>query len=111
MSEYTRHHFVPQFSLRAFANDARQKQIGTYLLRNGKYIPSTSIRAQAQRANLYGSDKTEQALSKLEGRASAAINRMLQKLEMPTRLSEDHVDLLQHILFQSSRTPTASAEF
>jgi hypothetical protein len=110
MSEYSKHHFVPQFSLRQFANDANERQIGTYLLDRGQYIPSTSIRNQAQRAKLYGSIERENVLSQVEGAASAVVRNMVNKLEVPARNSPDHTTLLVHVLFQLTRTPRAAAE-
>jgi hypothetical protein len=60
MAENKRHHFVPQFYLRNFANDPRQRQIGLFNIAAGKYVRSTSIRDQAQRKKLYGTEGTEE---------------------------------------------------
>jgi len=78
-------------------------RIGTYLLQKGLYVASTSIRAQAQRARLYGSDEREKVLSQIESAAAVVLRRMVNGLEVPKRYSEDHSTLLVHVLFQSSR--------
>jgi hypothetical protein len=105
-----RHHFVPQFYLRNFANDTRQRQIGLFNIPTGKFVPSTSIRDQAQRKRLYGKEGGEQALSNLEGASSNVLRRMIERKEVPKWHSPEHLALLVYVLFQYHRTPTAAAE-
>jgi hypothetical protein len=110
MAAYDRHHFVPQFYLRNFAVDAKARQIGLYNLPGDRFVRSTSIRDQAQRKKLYGTQGGEQALCDLEGAAAAVLRRVIQQGEVPEFQSSDHFTLLIYVLFQAHRTPTAAAE-
>jgi len=110
MGEYDRHHFVPQFYLRRFAVDAQQRQIGLYLIEKNKLIPSTSIRDQAQRRKLYGGDRHEKEMSKLEGAAASVIRTIVEQRQVPKWVSADHHLLMTYVLFQAHRTPTAAKE-
>src|SRR5665213_3546236 len=115
MAEYSRHHYVPQFYLRNFAVDtdvevAERRQIALFNVPTSKFVPSTSIRNQAQRKKLYGTGSGEKALSDLEGTSSAIIRRMVDRREVPKWRSGEHFTLLVFVLFQAFRTPTAAAE-
>jgi hypothetical protein len=110
MAAYGRHHFVPQFYLRNFAIDDRQRQIALYNVTSEIFVRATSIRNQAQRHKLYGADANEKALSDLEGAASTILKRMINRKEVPKWHSGDHFTLLVYVLFQAQRTPTAAEE-
>jgi Protein of unknown function (DUF4238) len=104
------HHFVPQFYLRNFAIDRRERRIAMFHLSKGLYVPSTSIRGQAQRAKLYGSQQREKALGDVESAASPIIRIAVKKRSLPTPYSQAHADLLIHVLTQAFRTPRARDE-
>jgi hypothetical protein len=110
MGAYDRHHFVPQFYLRRFALDEKQRRIGMYIISSDEFVSSSSIRDQAQQFKLYGSDQTEKVLSELEGDVSVIIGRMIEWLEVPKFHSKEHFGLILYILIQHHRTPTAGDE-
>ncbi len=107
MGAYGSHHFVPQFYLRLFALDERQRQINLYLIDNRRLIRSVSIRDQAQRHKLYGSDEREKTLAGLERITSPVIRRMVELRQVPIWQSGDHATLITYVLLQAHRTPTA----
>src|SRR5215218_7461179 len=110
MGAYTHHHFVPQFCLREFAVDSARRRIATYVIDKQLYVPTASVRAQAQRSKLYGSDEREKLLSQIESAAAVVLHAMVDRSEHPHRHSADHSTLLVHVLFQSARTPVAVQE-
>lgn len=110
MPAFKRHHFVPQFYLRNFATDERQRQVGLFEFSRSLFVPQTSIRSQAQRTKLYGDDAHEKCLSDLEGLAAGIIRTAIERRELPKRYSPFHGTLLIYVLFQASRTPAAGAE-
>jgi hypothetical protein len=109
MPEFKRHHFVPQFYLRNFASDPRQRQIGLFEIHRGLFVPNASIRSQAQRNRLYGPSSTEKALGDLEGLAAGVIRGAVERRELPRRFTDGHAALLMFVLFQAFRTPAAGA--
>jgi hypothetical protein len=110
MPENLRHHFVPQFYLRNFATDTEKRQIALYNLKGSQFVRSTSIRHQAQRKKLYGTNAREKAFADLEGLAAGVLRHLVERRQIPKWRSAEHTTLMTHILFQLMRTPTAVDE-
>lgn len=73
MADKKNQHYVPQFYQRNFSDDG--KTVGTYLLKQKKYIPKSSIKNQASEDYFYSKDnkKIEDALGDIEAMADAVI--------------------------------------
>jgi hypothetical protein len=90
--------------------DEKRRQIGVFLLSRERFVPNTSIRCQAQRARLYGAAAHEKAIGLLEQSAAAVMQQIIQSRTVPKRFSEAHTTLLNFLVFQMLRTPTAASE-
>ena len=98
-------HFVPQFLLRHFSSDSKQKLISLFYLPDSKVIRGVSIRDQAYRKNLYGSDQNlEEYLKTVETQVSVIIDRMILTENISLTPEED-VILKHFINLQINRTP------
>ena len=98
-------HFVPQFLLRHFSADPKQKLISLFYLPESKIIKGVSIRDQAYKKNLYGSDQNlEKCFRTIETRVSVIINRIIQA-EVISLAPEEDVILRYFVSLQINRTP------
>jgi hypothetical protein len=98
--------------LRNFAVDCGPtgpRRIGLFNIPRRLFVPSASIKAQAQRHKLYGDAETEMALAELEGAASAVIRKAIRDGSLPPRSDDAHYTLVTYVIFQAERTPTAVA--
>ena len=96
-------HYVPQFYQRNFSTDG--KTIGSYLIRQHKYVPQAAIKHQSSGDYFYSPNmKIEEALGALERLASIAINKIIA--EPTNKLPQnDAVALYVFTMLQVGRTP------
>ena len=101
-AETKNQHYVPQFYLRYFSVD--KKNVGAYILKSKKNIPSAPIRGQASGDYFYSdSMEMEKTLSALEGSAKGIIDRIIAAPTDP--LGKDDKDtLFQFTVIQLGRT-------
>jgi len=98
-------HFVPRFLLRNFSSDASQRLISLFYLPESKVIRRVSLRDQAYKKNLYGSDQNlENFLTIVETAASAIIQKIILTESVSISL-EDDIILKYFISLQMNRTP------
>jgi hypothetical protein len=111
MAEKKKQHFVPQFYMRNFSEDAEKKFFSLYHLGSAKRLDSVPIKDQNYEDYFYGNDGTiENALHHIETVASGVVARVLADNALPERMSEGFTTLLTFALFQAGRTPVAAAE-
>lgn len=109
MSQPKRHHFVPQFYLRRFSQDAGS--IVCYHKASRKLIPTASIKGQCAVDNFYSwDDRVETALGTIEGRAASIFREIERSEVLPPQMSADYQELLIFIALQSSRTQLSGRE-
>jgi hypothetical protein len=98
-------HFVPQFLLRHFSSDSSKKRISLFYLPKFQIIENVSIKDQAYKKNIYGSDQVlEKYLWAIETKANGIINKII--LSDRTSLTPGEDILLKHFInLQISRTP------
>jgi hypothetical protein len=98
-------HFVPQLLLRHFSSDPKRKLISLFYLPASEVIRGVSIKNQAYRRNLYGSDQNlEECLTTIETRVSVIINRVILTEDVSLTPEEDMI--LRHFVnLQINRTP------
>jgi hypothetical protein len=98
-----KHHYVPRFYLRAFAQDGRS--LSLYNLKRDQAIQGANLKNQCYRDYMYGKDgKSESNLSQLEGSLSTLLKMVLRSELLPRPLSDDHLSLCVLTLLQSART-------
>jgi hypothetical protein len=101
-AETKNQHYVPQFYLRYFSVD--KKNVGVYILKSGKNIPSAPIKGQASGDYFYSDHmEMEKALGALEVRAKGVIDRVI---DAPTKSlsKEDKDTLFKFTVIQLGRT-------
>jgi hypothetical protein len=113
MTEFKRHHYVPQFYLRNFCVDSQVEKnlasVALFNLRSEIHVPATKIREQCQLSYLYGDDLVfEKLFAKAEGVISGIISEIILTNQPPLKNSAKHFDVLSFIVFQRDRTPTAA---
>lgn len=95
-------HYVPQFYQRYFSSDG--KMTGAYVLEHKKIIPAAPIKNQASGDYFYSPNmKIEDALTSLEGLASAAINKLIENPKEKLA-NEDAMALYVFAMIQFGRT-------
>ncbi|WP_295994054.1 DUF4238 domain-containing protein [Rugamonas sp.] len=105
MPEKKKQHFVPQFYLRNFSKDASEKCISIFNIARRKVIGSASLKDQCYEDYFYGKDLiAENMFSVIEGQASKVISGIIDRNEVPRKLSPEHDTLLMHVLMQHART-------
>ena len=98
-------HFVPRFLLKYFSSDPSQRLISLFYLPESKVIKGVSLRDQAYKKNLYGSDQNlENFLNTIETAASAIIQEIILT-ESVSISPEDDMILKYFINLQINRTP------
>lgn len=101
-AETKNQHYVPQFYLRYFSVD--MKNVGVYILKSGKNIPSVPIKGQASRDYFYSdSMEIEKTLGALEVRAKGVIDRIIAAPTEPLG-EEDKDTLFLFTVIQRGRT-------
>jgi len=103
-------HFVPQFLLRNFASDPERRRISLFYLPKSKVIRGASIKDQAYKKNLYGSDQNiETYLTTVETEASVIIDKII-RTESISLKPEEEITLKHFINLQRARTPQEIAK-
>jgi hypothetical protein len=98
-----RHHYVPQFYLRAFSTTG--KQIHLYNLKHRQAVQDAPLRDQCYGYHLHGkTDEYEDALSKVENTLAPVLRRVVVASCLPKRLSDDHGLLYVFVVTQMLRT-------
>lgn len=103
-AETKNQHYVPQFYLRYFSVD--EKNVGAYILKSGKNIPSAPIRGQASGDYFYSdSMEMEKTLGDLEACAKKVVDK-IKIISAPTEpLSKEEKDtLFEFTVIQLGRT-------
>ena len=101
-AETKNQHYVPQFYLRYFSVD--KKNVGAYILKSGKNIPSAPIKGQASRDYFYSDDmEMENALGDLEACAKKVIDKIIAAPTEPLS-KEDKDTLFDFTVIQLGRT-------
>ena len=99
-------HYVPKMILKHFSNNNDKKNIGVYLIKSMRIIPSSPLRNQAYGNNLYGADQIlEKIYGKIEGMASPIIDKIINE-DIVINLNEEYI-LRNFIAFQYTRTKFA----
>ncbi|MFK8000652.1 MAG: DUF4238 domain-containing protein [Polyangiales bacterium] len=102
------HHYVPQFLLRYFATDEKQRTIRLYLVKAGKVVENASIRHQCSVDYFYGTGgELEKKFGELKGAASKVV-AALTTGEVPEPLTEEYALFLVFVCFQKNRTLRAA---
>ena len=101
-AETKNQHYVPQFYLRYFSVD--EKNVGAYILKSGKNIPSAPIRGQASGDYFYSdSMEMEKTLGDLEACAKKVVDKIISAPTEP--LSKEEKDtLFEFTVIQLGRT-------
>lgn len=101
-AETKNQHYVPQFYLRYFSVDT--KNVGAYILKSEKNIPSAPIKGQASRDYFYSDNmEMEKALSNLEACAKKVLDKIIAAPTEP--LSKEGKDtLFDFTMIQLGRT-------
>lgn len=95
-------HFVPKFYLRFFSDD--KKSVGTYILKNKKYIKQASLNSVGGADYLYGKDGTiEDCFSEMEGKWNSIICKIINTEKIDLDLNE-YFMLLTFIFFSDARS-------
>src|SRR6266705_2522380 len=103
-----RHHYVPQFYLKAFAS--APKRINVFNLERNRAFQSVGFREQCYSRHLYGeSDEVENAFAEVEGRAAPVIQKVASAQRPPEMATPDYLTLLSFVGLQISRTTAARA--
>jgi hypothetical protein len=101
-----RHHYVPQFYLKAFAS--APKRINVFNLKRSRAIQDVSLRDQCYSYRLYGeSDEVENAFAEMEGRTAPVIQKVASTQLPPNMGTLDYHNLLSFVTLQMLRTTTA----
>lgn len=109
MTDYVNQHFVPQFYFKLFTLGDRR--IHVLLKKDNQIKLNASIKGQCARHKFYGNREIEKLFSKIEGRHSAAINKMLElawpistcSINVP-EIAPDISFIWEAVLFQRART-------
>lgn len=105
MAGHHRHHFVPQFYFRLFAEG--KKHICVYLPETDQIVLQAAIKGQCAKNELYGSSDIEKHFSQIESRHAAVLQAIVKAdcIERIKEIFEEHfLCLLQAIMFQRART-------
>ncbi len=101
-AETKNQHYVPQFYLRYFSVD--KKNVGAYILKSGKNIPSAPIKGQASRDYFYSDNmEMEKVLSNLEACAKKVLDKIIAAPTEPLS-KEDKDTLFDFTVIQLGRT-------
>jgi hypothetical protein len=102
-----RHHYVPQFYLRAFA--CATKRINLYNFKNGNFIKEAGLRDQCYITHFYGeTDEMENRLANLEADLAPVIQKIVTTGCLPKSGSEEHLLLYTFVALQSLRTASVA---
>lgn len=95
-------HFVPKFYLRFFSDD--KKSVGTYILKDKKYIKQASLNSIGGANYLYGEDGViEDCFSELEGNWNTLISKIINTEKLELNMNE-YFWLLTFIFFSDARS-------
>ena len=104
-----KHHYVPQFYLRAFSsNPPRQTQIHLYNLERRRAIENVSLQDQCYKNRLHGeTNDLEDVIAKLETVFGVVLQKIVSTSNLPEPLSADHGLLYTFVALQMLRTVRA----
>lgn len=105
MAEDANQHFVPQFYFRYFSKDGRS--IHLILRRNGRFIPTASIKGQASRKYYYGNAEAERRLKIIDGIHSEALSEIRNSSNFFDCSEDARLCFYQFLMLQRSRTVAA----
>lgn len=103
------HHFVPQFYLRNFASDEKQKQICLFNIERGILMSAVSLRDQCAKHRYYGSQELEHALGKFESRWGLLFKRIIQEEKTPNDFYSFE-QIVKFVSVQARRTISAEQQ-
>lgn len=103
MSEYKNQHFIPKYYFRWFSD--HPKQIDLFNIGSRRFIPNVSIKSQASKNGFYGAKTAEKLVTELENHLRGSI-RAVREWGLGDYFLDpsNHLELLQAVLFQRSRT-------
>jgi hypothetical protein len=104
MADKKKQHFVSQFYLKLFSN--REPVINVFNIK--RFLPilkPASIRNQCCEDYFYGEDlTTDNALTELENVVAPMLKEIIEKQQLPNKMSKEYVHVLFFILSQHNRT-------
>lgn len=105
MSAKKNQHYVPQSYLRFFSNDG--KNIGVFIIKEQKIIPSASISSQVSEDYFYSKNiRIEEDLDYMEGKGMLAFHKLINRPNY--RLHEvERLNVICYIVLQYGRTLAA----
>jgi hypothetical protein len=102
-----KHHFVPQFYLRAF--NSAPKRINIYNLTQGREIEGASLRDQCYKHRFYGkTDDLEKHLAYMEGMIAPVLQAIQRDIDLPKPGSEARDLIVVFVALQLLRTSIAA---
>ena len=105
MSERANQHFVPQFYFKQFSRGERC--IHMLLTAKDRIVLNASVKRQCSRNRFYGPVELESLFSRLDGRHSTCLRRLIEFAwsPSPVQLAPQHIaGIWECILFQRART-------
>src|SRR4030043_2783 len=94
-----RHHFVPRFYLRYFADKETSGMIALWNIIRQKYVPKAAISGQAYEIDLYGTDGViEDGFSIIESKVAPILSKIIETQRLPTSLSQERIWLYLSLL-------------
>lgn len=103
MAENKKHHLVPRFYLKHFSDN--EKCINLFNIKSRTSVFNGGLRNQCYRDYFYGKDlQTEKALSLVESHMSRIMRSIKAAGALPSRISEDRLTFLLHVVMQHTRT-------
>ncbi len=102
-----RHHFVPQFYLRAFASARRR--IHVLNLEREQVFPHASLRHQCYKHRFHGNtDELEDTLAAFEDKVAPSIAAVIAARQLPPRNATTFLDVLSFLSLQLLRTSSVA---
>ena len=98
-------HYLPQFYLKKFSYNKNDKMIGVFNLNNNFYYQKAPLKNQGSKNFFYGKDGIiENELSKIEGKYSQILNKVLLEVKIPN-ITNDYNQLLDFLIITKLRNP------
>lgn len=96
------HHYIPQFHLRNFSSNG--KSISMFINKKRLFIKNASIKEQAYKKHLYGTnDDIENWLMEIEDKIANITRKILVTFKLPPKSSEEYKNLLLYLLLAEAR--------
>lgn len=110
MTDKKNQHYIPKFYLRKFSFENNAKQIGVFNIDNKIFIQRGKLKSQGSKNFFYGQDgKIEDLLSEIEGHLGITLKKIIEGKIVPSKLSNEHIDLLLFIILTDLRNPVRIA--